>query len=86
VIAVLIAAGVMVGLVNISSSERVSHYSHPRPEVERNDRDLHLFMVVPKTKYGSPAKKANSAAVSTEKADAKKSEHHKTRAGFNGGY
>jgi hypothetical protein len=51
---VLIAAGVMVGLVNISTSESVSHYSHPRPEVERNNRDLRLFMVVPKTKHGSP--------------------------------
>jgi hypothetical protein len=27
-------AGVMVGLVNISASERVSYYAHPRPEVE----------------------------------------------------
>jgi hypothetical protein len=43
-------------------------------------------MVAPKTKYGSPAKKANSAAVPTKKADAKKSTHHKTWAGFNGGY
>ena|SRR6516225_5009149 len=49
-------AGVIVGLVNISASERVSHYPHPRPEVERNDRELRLFMVAPKTKYGSPAK------------------------------
>ena len=31
-------------------------YPHPRPEVERNDRELRLFMVAPKTKYGSPAK------------------------------
>ena len=53
---VLIAAGVMVGLVNTSTPDRVSHYSHPRPEVERNDRELRLFMVAPKTKYGSPAK------------------------------
>jgi len=51
---VLIAAGVMVGLVNISTPDRVSHYSHPRPEVERNDREVRLFMVVPKTKHGSP--------------------------------
>ena len=49
-------AGIMVGLVNISASERVSHYAHPRPEVERNDRELRLFMVAPKTKHGSPAK------------------------------
>ena len=83
---VLIAAGVVVGLVNISTPDRVSHYSHPRPEVERNDREVRLFMVAPKTKYGSPAKKANSAAVPTEKADAKKSKHHKSSADFSGGY
>jgi hypothetical protein len=54
VITILTAvAGVIVGLVNISTSERVSHYPHPRPEVERNDRELRLL---PKTKYGSPAK------------------------------
>jgi hypothetical protein len=53
---VLIAAGMMVGLVNISTPEKVSHYSHPRPEVERNDRESRLFMVVPKTKHGSPPK------------------------------
>ena len=36
---------------------------------------------------GSPAKKAaNSAALPTEKADTKKSTHHKSGAGFNGGY
>jgi hypothetical protein len=44
-------------------------------------------MYVPKTKHGSPAKKAtNSAGLPAEKADAKKSTHHKSRAGFNGGY
>ena len=52
---VLIAAGVMVGLINISTPERVSHYSHPRPVVESNDREPRLFMVVPK-KNGSPPK------------------------------
>jgi hypothetical protein len=45
----------MIGLVNISASERVSHYPHPRPEVERNDREMHLFMVAPKTKHRSLA-------------------------------
>jgi hypothetical protein len=48
--------GGMVGLVNISTPERVSHYSHPRPVVESNDREPRLFMVVPKTKQGSPPK------------------------------
>ena len=40
-----------------------------------------LFMVVPETKDGSPAKniEANSAAVPTEKADAKKSKPHKPK-------
>jgi hypothetical protein len=90
-IMILTAAGVMIGLANISAPERVSHYPHPRPEVERNvtatKRNPRLFMVVPKTKHGSPAKKAASfAALPTEKAGAKKSTHHKSWAGFNGGY
>jgi hypothetical protein len=54
-ITILTAAGVMIGLVNISASERVSHYPHPRPEVERNDREMRLFMVAPKTKHRSLA-------------------------------
>jgi hypothetical protein len=78
----------VVGLFNISRSQRVSQYS--RPEVERNvtaTKKERLFMVVPKTKHRSPAKKAaNSAAASTEKADAEKSKHHGSRAGFSGGY
>jgi hypothetical protein len=67
----------MVGLVNISSSERVSHYPHPRPEVERNDRELRLFMVAPKTKHGSLAK-------GTEGTHIHKKGAHKR--GTNGGY
>jgi hypothetical protein len=50
----LTAAGV-IGLVNISASERVSHYTHPRPEVERDGREMRLFMVTPETKYRSLA-------------------------------
>ena len=75
----------MVGLANISTSERVSHYSHPRPEVERNvtaaNEEPRLFMLAPETKDGSPAKNmdANSAAVPSEKADAKKSKPHKPK-------
>jgi len=43
-------------------------------------------MVAPKTKHGPPATKAvNSASVPTEKADAKKSKHLKSRVS-NGGY
>ena len=84
-----VIAAVIVGLFKISGSERVRQ--DPNPGVERNatatKREPRLFMVVPKTKHGSPAKKAaNSAALPTEKADAKKSTHHKSRAGFNGGY
>jgi hypothetical protein len=79
----------VVGLFNISRSERVSQ--HPRPEVERNvtatKKEQRLFMVVPKTKHGSSAKKAvDSAAAPTEKADAEKSKRRKSRAGFSGGY
>ena len=84
-----VVAAVIIGLFNISRSERV--HQDPSPGVERNvtatKRVPRLFMVVPKTKHGSPAKKAaNSAAVPTEKADAKKNKHHKSRAGLNGGY
>ena len=85
-IAVLAAAAwVMLGLSNISTSEKASHYPHPRPEVERNvtaaNEEPRLFMLAPETKDGSPAKNmdANSAAVPSEKADAKKSKPHKPK-------
>ena len=72
------AAGMMVvGLVNISASERVSHYPHPRPEVELNDRELRLFMVAPKTKHGSPAKGMEVTHIHREGA---------LKRGTNGGY
>jgi hypothetical protein len=83
-IAVLTAAvGVMLGLSNISTSERARHY--PRAVVERNvtaaNREPRLFMMVPETKDGSPAKnmEANSAAAPTEKTVAKKSRPHKPK-------
>jgi hypothetical protein len=84
-----VVAAVIIGLFNISRSERV--HQDPSLGVERNviatKRAPRLFMYVPKTKHGSPAKKAtNSAGLPAEKADAKKSTHHKSRAGFNGGY
>jgi hypothetical protein len=75
------AVGVMLGLSNISTSERVRHY--PRAVVERNvtaaNREPRLFMMVPETKDGSPAKnmEANSAAAPTEKTVAKKSRPRK---------
>lgn len=73
-------AGAMVGLF-ISTSERAGHTAHPRPSVERNDRELRLFMVGPKRKYGSPARniEARSAAVPVEKADGKKSKSRKAK-------
>jgi hypothetical protein len=74
-------AGAMVGLF-ISTSDRAGHTPHPRPAIERNDRELHLFMVVPKREYGSPAKNnigARSAAIPGEKGDAKKSKSRKAK-------
>jgi hypothetical protein len=74
--------GVMLGLFNFSTSERVGHTPHPRPAIERNDTinsEPRLFMSVPDTKDASPAKNAetNSAATTDEKAEAKKSKPHK---------
>jgi len=75
------AVGTMIGLTNFSTSERVGHYS--RPVVERDitatNRERHLFMVVPDTKDGSPAKAMEAAAVPAEKPDATKSKPHKTK-------
>jgi len=73
------AVGVMIGLFNFSTSERVGHTPHPRPAIERNvsatNSEPRLFMSVPDTKDASPAKnvEATSAAASDEKADVKKS-------------
>jgi hypothetical protein len=73
-------AGAMIGLF-ISASDRVGHTPHPRPAIERDDRELRLFIVVPKRKYGSPAKniEPRSAAVPGEKGDAKKSKSRKAK-------
>jgi hypothetical protein len=79
------AVGVMIGLFNLSTFERVGHTPHPRPAIERNvsatNSEPRLFMSVPDTKDASPAKsvEATSAAASDEKADAKKSKPHKHR-------
>ena len=84
VITVLTAvAGAMIGLF-ISTSERMGHAPHPRPAIERDDRELRLFMVVPKRKYGMPAKntEVRSAAVPGEKGDAKKSKSRKGKANY----
>jgi len=77
------ATGVMIGLFNFSTSEKVRHY--PRPVIERNvtatNREPRLFMVAPETKSRPPAKdiEANSAAGPIEKPDAKKSKPHKPK-------
>jgi hypothetical protein len=60
-----VVVAVIIGLFNISRSERV--HQDASPEVERNvtatKRAPRLFMVAPKTKHLPPAKKAaNSAA------------------------
>jgi hypothetical protein len=75
------AVGTMIGLTNFSTG--AGHYPHSL--VERNvtaiNSEPRLYMSVPETKDGSPAKnvEANSAAVPDEKADAKKSEPHKPK-------
>jgi hypothetical protein len=73
--------GVMIGLSNFSTSEKVHHY--PRPALERNFRatnsEPRLFMSVPDTKDGSPSKniEASSAVAPDEQAEAKTSRPHK---------
>jgi hypothetical protein len=84
-----VVGALIFGLFNTSKSERVRQ--NPSPGVERNiaasKGEPRLFMVAPKTKNGSPAKKpANSAAVPAEKTNAKKSKHNKSQSGSNGGY
>jgi hypothetical protein len=71
------AAVVMIGLFSVSTSEKVRHYPHPRPEIEQTvtatNMEPRLFMVVPETKDGLPAKAIEDArAVPIEKADAEK--------------
>jgi hypothetical protein len=71
----------MIGLSNFS--EGVGHY--PRSVVEHNvtaiNSEPRLFMSLPGTKDGSPAKnvETDSAAVSDEKADAQQSKPHKPK-------
>jgi hypothetical protein len=95
VIAVFAAAvGTLIGLSNVSTSERVGT-QYPPAVVERNFTATHrkprLFMVVPDTKDGmvvtetkdaSPAKnvETNSAAATDEKAEAKTRKPHKHKA------
>ena len=84
-----VVGALIFGLFNTSKSERVRQ--NPSPGVETqlpaSNGEPRLFMVVPKTKHGSPAKKeASSDAGPAEKEKAKKSKHDKSRAGSNGGY
>ncbi|MFY9837852.1 MAG: hypothetical protein WAK55_15575 [Xanthobacteraceae bacterium] len=77
------AVGVMIGLSNFSTSEKVGHY--PRRALERNftaTREPRLFMSVPDTKDGSPTKniEASSAVAPDEQAEAKTSKPHKHNA------
>jgi hypothetical protein len=70
-----VVAAAIIGLFNSPRSERL--HQDLSPGVERNvtatKTERRLFMVVPKTKHGLPAKKsANSPALPTEKADVKK--------------
>ena len=73
-------AGAMIGLF-ISTSDRVGHTPHPRPAIERDDRELRLFTVAPKIKYGAPARnvEARSVAVPGEKTNSKRSKSHKAK-------
>jgi hypothetical protein len=78
------AVGVMIGLSNFSTSEKVRHY--PRPALESNftatNSEPRLFMSVPDTKDGSPTKniEASSAVAPDEQAEAKTSRPHKHKA------
>jgi uncharacterized protein (DUF58 family) len=76
-----VVAAAIIGLFNIPRSERV--HQDLSPGVERNvtatKRERRPFMVVPKTKHGSPAKKAANS-LPTEKADAKKTRTVATKA------
>ena len=82
------AVGTVLGLSNFSTG--VGHY--PRSIVERDiaatSREPHLFMVVPDTKDGSPAKNTKdgspaknmeAATAPAEKPDANKSKPHKPK-------
>jgi hypothetical protein len=86
------AAVVVIGLFNVSTSGKVRHYPHPRPEIERTvtatNMEPRLFMVAPETKDGSPTKdvpgtKTESPAKDlkdsrgAQKADAQKRKHEK---------
>src|SRR6516162_8577965 len=40
---VIAATGVLIGF-SISAAERVGHYPHPRPVVERNDKEVRVLL------------------------------------------
>ncbi|MGC2075479.1 MAG: hypothetical protein WA728_05485, partial [Xanthobacteraceae bacterium] len=75
------AVGVMIGLFNFSTSERVGHTPHPRPAIEHNvtatNSEPRLFMSVPDTKDASPAKNIEASSAAATEAEAKTSKPHK---------
>jgi hypothetical protein len=76
------AVGVMIGLSNFSTSEKVHHY--PRPAIERNftatNSEPRLFMSVPDTKDGSPTKNIGASSAPNEQTEAKASGTRKHKA------
>ena len=78
------AAGVMIGLFNFSTSERVGHTLHSRPAIERNvtatNSEPRLFMVAPDTKHASLAKNVEASSAAAAEADTKKNKPHKHKA------
>jgi hypothetical protein len=81
-----VVAAAIIGLFNVPRSDKV--HQDLSPGIERNviatKKEPRLFMFAPKTKPAS--KTADSAAGHAKKADAKKSKHHKSSVGSNGGY
>jgi hypothetical protein len=86
VIAVFAAAvGTLIGMSNVSTSERVGTQSPPavvESNVTTTHRKPRLYMVVPDTKDASSVKnvEASSIAATDENAEAKKSKPHKHKA------
>jgi len=85
IIVLTAAVGAMIGLSSFSTFEGARHYS--RPVLERNviatNSEPRLFMSVPDTKDGSPAKNieaTTSAMALDEKVEAKTSKHHRHKA------
>jgi hypothetical protein len=76
------AVGVMIGLSNFSTSVNVRHYQRPVLERNATNSEPRLFMSVPDTKAGSPARntEASSAVSPDENAGAATTKPHKHKA------